>query len=219
MLASAPSPLLYAQVCVKEGGSCWTTRPLASSAAFAHGFIPSSFHNSGQQYLEDRTVTLRPRNAVSHISQRVRKVPDGGFFPTMFCWRNNFKGGNEKPHYCVSKIENSFLCVCRYLCAILSAMLLATTLPVAGRLLSTDGFATAVGTGPSFASSAFSLAVPMAQFICMQGNCEVIKAFHQLYKLTTESAVCVCLSENYSFWVIGSWAAPMRDLVSLMYLF
>lgn len=50
----------------------------------------------------------------------------------MFCWRNNFKGKKEKPHYCVSKMENSFLRVPRYLCAILSATLLATTLPVAG---------------------------------------------------------------------------------------
>lgn len=117
-------------------------------------------------------------------------------FSTMFCWRNNFKDGKEKPQYCVSKMENSFLRVPRYLCAILPIMLLETTLPVAGWLLSMDGFATAVCTVPSFASNAFSLAVPMAQFICMQGNCKVIKAFHQLYKLTAESAACVCVSEK-----------------------
>lgn len=115
-------------------------------------------------------------------------------------------------------MENSFLRVPRYLCAILSATLLAATLPVAGLLLSTDGFATAACTVPSFASSAFSLAVPMARFICMQGNSEVIEAFHQLYKLTAESALRVSLSENYSFWVVGSWAAPMRDLVFFFYL-
>lgn len=32
------------------------------------------------------------------------------------------------------------------------------------------------------------------------------------------SSVCVSLSENYRFWVVDSWAAPMRHLIFLMYL-
>lgn len=102
---------------------------------------------------------------------------------------------------------------CHFLCNIISNNIACGWLTI-----EYGWFATAVCTVPSFASSAFSLAVPVAWFICMQGNCEVIEAFHQLYKLTAESAVRVSHFENSSFWVVGSWAAPMRNLVFLMYL-
>lgn len=58
------------------------------------------FHNTGQQDLEG-TVTLRPRSALSPISQRVRKIPAVSFFPQpLFAERTILKGRKKNTLLC-----------------------------------------------------------------------------------------------------------------------
>ncbi|OPJ70382.1 hypothetical protein AV530_019538 [Patagioenas fasciata monilis] len=40
-------------------------------AVLACNFFPAPFHNTGQQYLEEGSVTPSPRNTISRISWRV----------------------------------------------------------------------------------------------------------------------------------------------------
>lgn len=117
------------------------------------------------------------------------------FSLTMFCWRNNFKGEKEKPHYCVRKMENNFLWVPRYSCAILPA---TTTLLVAAWVFSTGGFAAAVCTVPSITRPVPWLSPWLRLFVC--------KATERLSRLpisctnSQQHQLCVCPFLRVTVW-------------------